>query len=305
MSGDRGFAGEAGADARVHAAEGPEGLEHRVADRRLLELSRRELSPPPEDDEELGDAGSLLRPSRRRRKKKDKGLPGEVSALSVFGEDDREEIDDTGAYPWRAVCWLRIEWPDGVREVGTGWLAAPRLVVTAGHCVHQRNHGGWAVSIEVAPGRDGGASPHGTFVSGVLRSVTGWVDDRRPSLDYGAVLLRGGAAPGDSTGWFGYTAASTASLRSKTLNLAGYPDDKSPGTLWWQARRVERVRSDSLGYTIDTEGGQSGAPLWWKADSGRQVVAIHTGGLGGLNHAVRIGQGVLNNLSAWRRQAAG
>ena len=71
--------------------------------------------------------------------------------------DSRVRILDTDLDPWRMICNLEIVSPLG-RFVGTGWLAGPRTVITAGHCVSARMMRGNASSIRVTPGRTVGAS---------------------------------------------------------------------------------------------------------------------------------------------------
>jgi V8-like Glu-specific endopeptidase len=97
---------------------------------------------------------------------------GRRSALeSVIGDvDDRTRILETKLTPWRQICALDIEGKNGARFIGTGWLAGPRTVVTAGHCVHHPDLGGWAERITVSPARGGGGHPSGSRCSlSVLR----------------------------------------------------------------------------------------------------------------------------------------
>ena len=69
----------------------------------------------------------------------------------LFVGDGRTRVTNFLQYPWRCICSLLITTATGATRIGTGWLAAPRLVVTAGHCVHLTDEGGWAVRVEVIP----------------------------------------------------------------------------------------------------------------------------------------------------------
>ena len=62
----------------------------------------------------------------------------------VLGSDDRQMIADTSASPFAWICGLSMTDSTGTQWLGTGWLAAPGLVITAGHCVYLTNQGGWA-----------------------------------------------------------------------------------------------------------------------------------------------------------------
>jgi glutamyl endopeptidase len=61
-------------------------------------------------------------------------------------------------------------------------------------------------------------------------------------------------------------------------------------------------------YSIDTFGGQSGAPVWLKTEAGPRVVAIHAYGAGGsiagveANSGPRITETVLRRIEEWVSQ---
>ena len=59
----------------------------------------------------------------------------------VIGRDDRIRVGATNKNPWRWICSLRITAKDGSRWIGTGWLAGPRTVITAGHVVYMHSRG--------------------------------------------------------------------------------------------------------------------------------------------------------------------
>lgn len=222
----------------------------------------------------------------------------------VIGPDDRIEVTNNEAYPWRCVCSLRIQAQDGSNFIGTGWLVSPRLVLTAGHCVYMHNNGGWARRVEVIPGRRGSAMPFGSAVGLTLRSVQGWTENRNRDNDYGAIILPEDKRFGDQLGWFGYTTRSDEELEGATLNLSGYPGDKPVGTQWFHSRTVGSVSERVLTYEIDTAGGQSGAPVWQlMQNGGRYGVGIHTNGSQAGNSATRITSSVFNNIIAWVGQA--
>ena len=226
----------------------------------------------------------------------------------IIGTDDRVEVTNTQAYPWRCICSLLITAQSGTQYVGTGWLVSPRLVLTAGHCVHMADDGGWAASIEVSPGRRGSARPYGSVVSREMRSVTGWTRDHDSEFDYGAIILPADTRYGDQLGWFGFASRTDDHLRNVTLNLSGYPGDGGPrhlpNTQWWHSRQIQNVLERELTYQIDTFGGQSGSPVWELAsDGGRYGVGIHTHGATVSNGATRITRDVFDNIMAWAGQA--
>jgi V8-like Glu-specific endopeptidase len=223
----------------------------------------------------------------------------------IIGEDDRVQITNTRAFPWRAICSLRIRAGNGTSWIGTGWLVAPRTVITAGHCVFMRDQGGWARSIEVIPGKDGAEMPFGSVVATRFASVVGWKRDGDREYDYGTILLPAGQALGARVGHFGFADYDDAALGGAQLNLSGYPGDKGMGaTQWWHARKTKSVSARVIEYEIDTVGGQSGAPVWRVVGSARHAVGIHTNGLASGNSATRIQANVYDNITAWAREGA-
>jgi V8-like Glu-specific endopeptidase len=229
--------------------------------------------------------------------------PESTAALSrlTADADDRVQVGETEAYPWRCVCSLLITAADGTRWCGTGWLAGPRTVVTAGHCVYMHAHGGWVAQVEVAPGRIGTQHPYGVAVATSFRSVRGWTQLRQLACNYGAVILPADHAVGNLLGFLGFRNESELNLRRLNASLAGYSCDKPSGTLWYCTRRLDMITPRTLEYAIHTHGGESGAPVWYLRNHERYVVGIHTNGDARGGAAVRIGAPVFENLSAWKR----
>lgn len=218
----------------------------------------------------------------------------------VIGADDRVKINNTTVYPWRCICSLDITAANGTSWIGTGWLVAPRTVITAGHCVWMHNQGGRVASIRVMPGRNGTAT-EAPFVSSLathVRTTVAWIEDKDSGRDYGCILLPKSFMNYSSLGSFGY--ASLSDLDGLTVNLSGYPGDKATGTQWFHSRKIKSVESRRFYYDIDTAGGQSGAPVWRFKDNQRHVVGIHTNGHSTGNSAVRITSAVFDNIKKWK-----
>ena len=220
----------------------------------------------------------------------------------IIGADNRVRVFANTTFPWRAICSLKITAKDNSKWIGTGWLVAPRTVITAGHCVFMHDHGGWAKSIEVIPGLNDGSRPYGSGVSSNLRSVAGWTSSKNRDYDYGAIILPASYRPGDRTGYFGFGVKTDAYLMSSVLNLSGYPGDKGGNQQWFMALRPKSVSSRVIRYDIDTMGGQSGAPVWVKVGDVRTCIGIHTNGHLSGNSATRIVTPVFNNIQLWKNQ---
>jgi V8-like Glu-specific endopeptidase len=227
---------------------------------------------------------------------------------TILLTDDRVIVSNTNEYPWRCICSLLITAQNTTQWIGTGWLVAPRLVLTAGHCVYMADEGGWVSQIELIPGRNADVRPYGSTISREFRSVTGWTNGNDSDFDYGAILLPEDGRLGEQLGWFGFATRTDDQLRATTLNLAGYPGDGGrtgqQGTQWYDTRGVKDVDEREISYEIDTFGGQSGAPVWeLGSDGGRYGLAIHTHGDVLSNGATRITREVFDNIVLWAGQA--
>jgi len=218
---------------------------------------------------------------------------------SVCGKDQRVRISPTTRNPWRWNCKLIITLKNGVKAQGTGFLIGPCTVMTAGHCVHPGRGGSskFYKRIEVIPGMDGAKRPYGTYFSGNFRSVKGWTNSGKPTHDYGAIILK--QKPGNKTGYFGFAAYSSSTLKNMLVNTAGYPADKPFGTQWFMAGRISKVESRRIHYMIDTYGGNSGGSVWRLKGGKRYAVGIHAYG-GCPNKATRIVKPVFNNMKKWK-----
>lgn len=221
----------------------------------------------------------------------------------VHGADDRVEVGDTLAYPWSATASLLITARDGSQWVGTGWFVGPQTLVTAGHCVYitnspVRERNGWVLAIQVMPGRHGTTLPFGAVTSSRFWTVRGWADDGDQEYDYGAIVLP--TDLGTRVGTFGVGVYDDDLLTDRVVNVAGYPADKRPGTLWYDARAVASTTASKIYYDIDTAGGQSGAPVYVVDDDARRIgVAIHAYGGAVTNSGTRISASVFRNIQDW------
>ena len=220
----------------------------------------------------------------------------------VHGQDDRVRVHATTAYPWRTICKLEITAANGRRFGCSGAMIGPRTVLTNGHCVYMHDHGGWARSIRVIPGKNGSAEPFGSATSSFYWSVEGWTRDRSSNYDYAVIVLPSNNKLGNVVGWMGLANLSFFSLLGLRVNNSGYPGDKPYGTQWWNANNILAVTARRVYYRIDTYFGQSGSPDWRFKDNKRHIVAVHNTGGSIMNGGVRLSKPVFDNLVKWKNQ---
>ncbi len=111
-------------------------------------------------------------------------------------------INNPQNYPLCVNCKLYITFPNGLTYHGSAVLIDDNFVLTAGHCVHSQDDGGWATSVEVIPAYDNGSKPYGSAWATNLYSWTGWTQNEDFDHDMGAIRLN--TSVGYSTGWYGY-----------------------------------------------------------------------------------------------------
>jgi glutamyl endopeptidase len=178
--------------------------------------------------------------------------------------------------PWCMICALDIEFPAGAVE-GTGWIAGPDTVLTAGHNVYSRSLGGWARSMRVTPGQYGGRFPNGRTHGVRFAASRDWVHAEDQNADYGMARL---SEPlGTRTGQFSCAALPDAELELNKVNIAGYPLFPGEGEFQYHhGNDVRAVTSNRVYYSIPTQVGESGSPVWIQetAESTPMVVGIHT-----------------------------
>lgn len=217
---------------------------------------------------------------------------------SVVGKDDRVPIVDTTQLPWRCICHLVVDGLHHEQVLGTAWLAGPRTAITAGHNLFSHKTGRSASRLTVVPGRLVNDAPFNFFRSTRFDVHPRWRNQGDERFDLGVVWLD--AAVGDHVGWFGFASRPDAELQDLIVNTAGYPADKRIGTQWFNAGRISGVTSRTLSYGLDTEGGQSGSPIFAvDANDERVTLAVHAYGGHNVNRGVRITDDVFALFGSW------
>jgi glutamyl endopeptidase len=261
-----------------------------------------------------GDVGPLLH-----------GSPA-AKPENVIGADNRTRVSDTAMTPWRCICHLEVEYDRGPVGMGTGFLIGPYTVITAAHVVVDRQKFGWdkpprkARQIRILPGRNGTLAPYGYAVTDKFDVPLEWAGDdaeeaAAQAFDFAAVYIPKTAenevedqALGARLGYFGLRAYQAQELRDVELlfvNNAGYPIEpgKPFGTLWYNAGRISKWHDSFVEYMVDTEGGQSGSPIYYFDEKAQQryVIAIHTTG-DFVNRGLRITPAVFERIRKWARR---
>ena len=209
----------------------------------------------------------------------------------IIGGDNRTKVSDTTVFPFRAIGYIVSTWSKGNPTIGTAWLFKSDAIVTAGHCVYDKDLGGWATRVTFYPGRNGSSTPYGSAYSIEISSTTPWIQNEDSTMDYALVKLN--RTIGSQTGWFGYGYEQT-SVGTK-VRITGYPGEKNQ-TQWYMSGNIFAQSQYRLWYTIDTTPGQSGAPIYLPTYI---AVGVHTDGLVTWNGGKRIHEDMFNWMKSY------
>ncbi|MDQ3280252.1 MAG: trypsin-like serine protease [Acidobacteriota bacterium] len=166
-------------------------------------------------------------------------------------------------YPFRAVVYLKVMRQQGFPIRGTGFFVSERVLVTAAH-----NLPADLTSISVYVKLNGTTSGP-PFVTTDRRVNPGFASNTRG--DYGAVIIE--ERVGEATGWFVIPTNPSAPAAGSIIEMSGYP---SPGFRQLRGSGpIVSVDSQTLLYGIDTEFGDSGAPIWIDTAPFPLLVGIH------------------------------
>ncbi|MBG6182049.1 trypsin-like serine peptidase [Arthrobacter sp. CAN_A1] len=240
---------------------------------------------------DITDAGpNVLQESRVPWSTESKG-PG-FSIDSVIGYDDRTQVTATAFAPSSRIVHF-----NGC----TGYLYAPNMVATAGHCLYK--DGAWKTPGLVTPGKNGSGAPYGSCTVAARYVSSGWINNNDLTQDYGKLKLN--CNIGNTVGVF--TLAVTQSLENATVR--GYPAEKPFATMWTHTGPLYELGVKQVFYRMDTTAGQSGSPVYRTCASGVGIcaIAIHTYGIiyGGIgsetsaNHGIRLIDSVRSYLNTY------
>lgn len=169
-------------------------------------------------------------------------------------------------YPYKAVGKLLIY--DGGAYAGycsASVIGPKNIVVTAAHCVYDRDGGGWHDAFEFVPAYRDGAAPYGVWISNNALITLAYVNTGAPGQDVALVSLdyqyiNGAWRPVSYfTGWLGRVWDYDP---SQFFFAQGYPAGLDSGRFSYTcaAESSSQGETDVIAMGCDMDGGSDGGP---------------------------------------------
>lgn len=227
----------------------------------------------------------------------DKVQPNKVGTAGAYFTSSRlVPLSADTAYPYRTVGKLFYT------ELGVGdfvcsaSIIRPRVVLTAGHCVHSGSGGssGFFTNFVFIPAYRNGSAPYYSWSPSLVSTTTAWItsNGNAPNAaDYAMFEMLDKSISGsvrkigDITGYLGYR---TQRLLPNHVTMLGYPGNLDNGEIIHQVT-AESFRSRSpnaVEYGSDMGGGSSGGP--WIQNFGALAAGQGGGTNSGLNEVVGV-----------------
>jgi V8-like Glu-specific endopeptidase len=199
--------------------------------------------------------------------------PQEAGAQRAFFSSSKVPADRTGnliddAYPYRAIGKLLYEIPGQGVASCTAAVIKPRIVLTAGHCVHSGQPGGWHQNFVFIPAYRDGTAPYSEWHWSNVIVTSAWLNGGGAvpnEADYALILLQDKVINGDRVrigdigGWLGLK---VNALFPNHVHMIGYPGELDNGEIMHQVASQSFSVSDNNNvlYGSDMKQGSSGGP---------------------------------------------
>jgi V8-like Glu-specific endopeptidase len=211
------------------------------------------------------------------------------------------------SYPFSVVGRIFV-WQDANTPNWSWWgtasLLGVRTIMTASHVVPWGSSNWKALFV---PAFYDGASIFGAWAASWVTDAHGYSNHAQGD---DMAVMRLDVPLGNNLGFFGFRTYNAGWQDLNVWTLPGYPWDKDSGNRPWLHMNFPIIDDDNDGagveleYRADTEGGQSGAPVFAWFNGSADVVGTHSGGednFGEPRQNVAAGGNALTNLLHWGR----
>jgi V8-like Glu-specific endopeptidase len=277
-------------------------FESSVDSNKVIKLDPTQV--PPSDAKALGEDGkppsSNINPSLHFLYKSDSNLTeappsNSGSRNEQFSSSRLIPLAADLNYPYRAVGKLFFT-ASGGNYVCSASVIKPRLVLTAGHCVHSGSGGnaGFYSNFLFIPAFRDGSNPYGSWATTYVNVTTAWATGGGQvpnAADYAMLEIQDQSMNGSTqkignvTGYLGYQ---LQSLMPNHVHQLGYPCNLDSCAKMHQvtSQSAVAISPNNVEYGSDMSGGASGGP--WVQNFGEAASGQTGGNNPGMNRVVGV-----------------
>jgi V8-like Glu-specific endopeptidase len=132
------------------------------------------------------------------------------------------------------------------------------VLLTAAHCIHDGEGGGYIAGVTFAPAYHDGIAPFGYWTVSDERVAPGWSTSSDPDLDVGFATAHQVGTTKTLESLVGANLLATGTAFEQPITLTGYPDDSEvPAVCQNTTSRQDtyQLRVDCTGFPTGTSGG--------------------------------------------------
>ncbi len=223
----------------------------------------------------------------------------------VSAKDGRTKVEKPAKWPNSVHGVVSFKF-NGAVHWGTGTMIGPNVVLTAGHNLYSHKYKAYAENPQFLPGMNGCVLPFGLIEVEQYYVSPRYIKDEKE--DYGILILK--EPIGEETGYFGLACLAPEEIKSKQINVTGYPGDKVASQpniyeMWGMEGEASHIDESQnyIHYLIDTGTGQSGSGVWYQEEENYYVCGVHVSGTHFVNTATLLTRTMYQQIHMWLQKA--
>lgn len=216
---------------------------------------------------------------------------------NVIGTDSRKKVLASDNNLYGCVTRLISHFPQA-DTLGSGIFIAPTWVLTAGHNVFSPKYGGYCDDLEIWNEVVGS---HDSVVLDIKVAFIPKLFILNGSKDYDLALIKVVAETPINQPFCSLASIEISELAEgkKTCEIVGFPADKGGDSLWSGKGEINKATAlRRIFYNVDTEGGQSGAPIFNLEEISPKIIGIHVQGGFTRNTGVLLDMEVVSSINS-------
>ncbi|WP_425255775.1 trypsin-like serine peptidase [Mammaliicoccus sciuri] len=223
---------------------------------------------------------------------------------SIIGPDDRKLVKDIKKYPYKSIVFIKSYFDDYKYIGGTGFMIDDYSVLTAAHVVDKKDIK--IKKIVVYAGYQDNEATIDTVNVIKKYTIPEWINTRNSNLDMALLILE--KPLGKTIGKLNIVDKSSI---NELVFTSGYPGGNDlnkgkikPGYQYYSSGEIVKITNDKLFYDLDSEGGQSGSPVF---NNNNEVIGIHINGFWPedkykFNSAVKLSSSKIEIIKNWNNE---